>query len=39
VSVLEPGRKRRHPMTQAARRLWAATAGFALVLIVALVAR
>jgi hypothetical protein len=39
VSVLEPGRKRRHRMTRAARRLWAAGAGFALVLVVALVAR
>jgi hypothetical protein len=39
VSVLEPGRKRRHPMPPAARRLWAAAAGFTLMLIVAFVLR
>ena len=37
MSVLEPGRKRRHPMPVLVRALWGVAVGFALAVVVALV--
>jgi hypothetical protein len=37
VSVLEPGRKRRHPMPFLARALWGVAIGFALATVATLI--
>jgi hypothetical protein len=37
VSILEPGRKRRHPMPMLTRLLWIVAAGIALVIVAAIV--